>query len=488
VKDKESSCLEKILTKNPSELSVNEEFNGAETTKENHHDDKISVEESDAVVLETTASIQEVNVENIENSNLEPVDEDPISRRFTLLKKRVDRSLTLCSKSLVEDFLSVKKFFEEIDQQETLLQEMASQADLLKSILESAELLPEEMKVSVLDHLEACFNVGHWLEKSVKTKQLAECRQLLNKVYVSLKYSGISKVKTIIEQHSQGTSKSPMLELSREDVQEVSCDPFLVTVTHIVDPGEFYIVRFCDKARLDRILSDLRDNASSYPTPSEITPGIVYTVCNSGLNWFRGSCGKQCGSQVIGDHPPEILYEFFMIDQGHHEKIPASSIRILPQELSNCPPFAHECTLNQNFQGAPWSIQATTLFKQMTRQSLMNMKVFSQHGGVLEVDLAQLISFGEAANIVSVRDALFFSHRPSSTEPPKKKFKQKFAVEELDHSKQFSVIVTAAESPSNIYFQVVDEQCTEYRQMKQELQTEMENASTPFSFSQIQKG
>jgi hypothetical protein len=177
-----------------------------------------------------------------------------------------------------------------------------------------------------------------------------------------------------------------------------------------------------------------------------------------------------------------------MIDQGHHEKIPASSIRILPQELSNYPPFAHECTLNQNFQGAPWSIQATTLFKQMTRQSLMNMKVFSQHGGVLEVDLAQLISFGEAANIVSVRDALFFSHRPSSTEPPKKKFKQKFAVEELDHSKQFSVIVTAAESPSNIYFQVVDEQCTEYRQMKQELQTEMENASTPFSFSQIQKG
>ncbi len=285
--------MENILTKNLSELSVNEEFNGAETTKEDHHDDNISVEESDAVVLETTASIQEVNVENTANSNLEPVDEDPISRRFTLLKKRVDRSLTLCSKSLVEDFLSVKKFFEEIDQQETLLQEMTSQADLLKSILESAEQLPEELKVSVLDHLEVCFNGGHWLEKSVKTKQLAECRQLLNKIYVSLRYSGIHKVKSIIEQHSQGTPKSPGPGPSREDVQEASCDPFLVTVSHIVDPGEFYIVRFCDKARLDRILSELRDNASSYPIPLEITPGIVYSVCNGGLTWFRGSCGKQ---------------------------------------------------------------------------------------------------------------------------------------------------------------------------------------------------
>jgi hypothetical protein len=313
-------------------------------------------------------------------------------------------------------------FFEEIDQQETLLQEMASQADLLKSILESAEQSPEELKVSVLDELEACFNVGHWLEKSVKTKQLAECRQLLNKVYVSLRYNGISKAKTIIEQHSQDTPRSPV----PGPVQEASCDPFLVTVTHIVDPGEFYIVQFCDKARLDRILSELRDNASSYSTPSEITPGIVYTVCKGGLNWFRCSCGKQCGSQVIGDHPPEILYDFFMIDQGHHEKIPASSVRILPQELSNYPPFAKKCTLNKNFQGAPWSIQATKRFKQMTRQ--MNMKIVCQHEGVLEVDLAQPISFGEEANIVSVRDALSLSPRPSSTEPPKKKFKQKFSV------------------------------------------------------------
>ena len=477
-----------MLTENLSELSVNEKVMGAEPMKD-HNVADILVGEPDAVVLETTASIQEDNAANIANLNLEIVHEDSILRRFTLLKNQVDRSFNLCSKSLADDFLSIKKFFEEIDEQQTLLQEMASQAALLKSMLESAEQLPEELKVSVLDHLEACFNGGHWLEKSVKTKQLAECRQLLNKSYVSLRYSGISKVKRIIEQHLQVTSKSPMPGFSREDMQETSCDPFLVTVTHIIDPGEFYIVRLCDKGRLDRILSELRDNASSYRIPLEITPGIVYAVCNSGLNWFRGSCGKQCGSQQIGNYPAEILYEFFMIDQGHHERIPASSIRVLPEELSNYPPFAHECTLNHNFHGAPWSIQATTLFKQMTRQSLMNLKVFSQHGGVLEVDLAQLISFGEAANIVSVRDALFFSHRPLSTEPPKKKFNRKFSIEEFDHIKHFSVIVSAAESPSNIYFQVLDEQfTTEYRQLKQELQTEMENASTPSSFSYIQKG
>ena len=484
--DYESNCLDEIITENMSELSVSENQVRTELLMEDHPVVQVLVGVPDTSLQENPARIGEIMADKTQSIDFE-VEEDAFSKRLTLLEKQVDRSLDLCSKSMEENYLDFKKLFEENYQQKVFLQEMASQAEILKSTLRSTEKLPEELKYGVLDRLEACFKGGHWLEKSVKSKQLAECMRLLNKSYVSLSYNGISKVKSIIEQRSQGTSKSPE-QGPQTDNQETSCHEFLVTITHVIDPGEFYIVRLCDKGKLEKILSELRDNASSYPIPLEITPGIVYAVCNSGYNWYRGCCGKVCGHHHVGDQPSEILYEFFMIDQGHHEKVPASSVRILPQELLNFPNIARECTLNHNFQGAPWSNQDTILFKQMTRQSPMNMKILSQHGGVLEVDLAQLISFGEAANIVSVRDTLFLAHRPSSTEPPKKKFIQKFVIEEFDRSKYFSVIVSAAETPSNIYFQVLDEQFDAYCRMKKELQDEMDNASTPSSFSQIQKG
>ncbi|XP_032786585.2 uncharacterized protein LOC116924198 isoform X1 [Daphnia magna] len=416
------------------------------------------------------------------------VQEDQVLRRIRLLQKQVEHTHDLYSRKLSEDFLSVKKFFEDLNQQDTLFQEMSSQADLLKETLDSVLQLPESSKSDVLDRLEACFNSGHWLEKSVKTKELASCKQLMSKGYVSLKYGGVSKVKAIINQHCRP-------QLSTEDapqsnVEDILCDPYLVTVTSIIDPGEFYVVRLCDSGKLDTILTTLKENADFYPIPLETSPGQMYAVRNSALNWFRGVCGKECGRHQVGDQPSEILYEFFMIDQGHHERIPASSIRLLPMEILNIPPIARECTLNQNFQGTTWSLQTISLFKQMTRQSPMNMKVFKQHGGVLEVDLGQLISFGEAANIVSVRDALFFSHRPTSTKPSLRKFKPKFLIPNVDLRKEFSVNVSSAETPNNFYVQILDEELRSYRLMQDELQTEMANVTLNSSsnFNYIEKG
>ncbi|KAI9557591.1 hypothetical protein GHT06_017419 [Daphnia sinensis] len=416
------------------------------------------------------------------------VQEDQALRRIRLLQKKVEHTQDLYSRKLSEDFLSVKKFFEDLNQQDTLLQEMTSQADFLKEILDSVLQLPESSKSDVLDRLEACFNSGHWLEKSVKTKELASCKQLMSKGYVSLKYGGVSKVKAIINQHCR--SQLSTEDVSQSNVEGTLCDPYLVTVTSIIDPGEFYVVRLCDSGKLDTILTTLKENADFYPIPLETTPGQMYAVRNSALNWFRGVCGKECGRHQVGDQPSEILYEFFMIDQGHHERIPASSIRLLPMELLNIPPIARECTLNQNFQGNSWSLQSISLFKQMTRQSPMNMKVFKQHGGVLEVDLGQLISFGEEANIVSVRDALFFSHRPASTKPSLRKFKPKFVIPNVDLRKEFSVNVSSAETPTNFYVQILDEEFRNFRLMQNELQMEMANVTLNSSsnFSQIEKG
>ena len=206
--DYESNCLDEIITENMSELSVSENRVRTELLMEDHPVVQVLVGVPDTSLQENPARIGEIMADKTQSIDFE-VEEDAFSKRLTLLEKQVDRSLDLCSKSMEENYLDFKKLFEENYQQKVFLQEMASQAEILKSTLRSTEKLPEELKYGVLDRLEACFKGGHWLEKSVKSKQLAECMRLLNKSYVSLSYNGISKVKSIIEQRSQGTSKSP---------------------------------------------------------------------------------------------------------------------------------------------------------------------------------------------------------------------------------------------------------------------------------------
>ncbi|XP_057366887.1 uncharacterized protein LOC130687728 [Daphnia carinata] len=492
--DQEGNCLEDINDLPFSEklygCSIDEKQmkTGPQELKEDESTIFTTLKKPEDSLSDSSAGLCEGTISSISNEIPCLVQEDQALKRIKLLQKQVEHTQDLYSRKMNEDFLSVKKFFEDLNQQDTLLQEMTSQANSLKEILDSVLQLPEISKSDVLDRLEGCFNSGHWLEKSVKTKELASCRQLMSKGYVSLKYGGVSKVKAIINQHSR--SQLPNENAPQSNVEDTLCDPYLVTVTSIIDPGEFYVVRLCDSRKLDTILTTLKENAEFYPVPLETTPGQMYAVRNSALNWFRGVCGKECGRHQVGDQPSEILYEFFMIDQGHHERIPASSIRLLPMELLNIPPIARECTLNQNFQGSTWSLQTINLFKQMTRQSPMNMKVFKQHGGVLEVDLGQLISFGEEANIVSVRDALFFSHRSTSTKPSPRKFKPKFCIPNVDLRKEFSVNISSAETPTNIYVQILDEEFRGYRVMQNELQTEMANIALNSSsnFNHIEKG
>ena len=197
-------------------------------------------------------------------------------------------------------------------------------------------------------------------------------------------------------------------ESSRTDYESADSDLCLVKVTYIASPGEFYVVRFKDEEKLDFITSALNDTftlndgkaAFYYPTPTQCISGQMYAVCDHGGNWNRGLCLSKCG--FVDGKDKEILYDFFMLDQGHREKcIRSSTIRTLPSNIASIPAVAQECTLNSiDFQPVNWDVETVNYFTRLARQGPMEMKIFSQQDNVLTVDLAKL------PNLVSVRDAL----------------------------------------------------------------------------------
>lgn len=483
--ESEQSSDSTSTEENPAQVLQSKENVLSCETKENLEEDPLLVvissnTENDLSQLassnDTVEDKQTIDLVNCENFD------KPTFKRISILEQKIDNCVEITSKTLVQDFECVKKMLDEVlSKQINLTQEIATKAESLKTTIRSVLQLEENSQSHVLDHLEACFNVGQWLEKNVKPKRLIDCKELL-KDYIAVNYGGISKVKDVIQCSSSRPLSTNLTPVSLSE-PVANCDPFLVTVTSVTDPGEFFVVRLCDQELRNKIFSTLKENASSYSVPADIVPGQMYAVQNSGLNWYRGVCGKESGIVQVGDKPGEALYEFFLLDQGHHEHIAISCIRLLPPDVLNYPPIARECTLNSNFQRTQWSAQATANFKQMTWRSPMNMKVFSQEGGILNVDLAQLPCFGEEAHIVSVRDALFFSHRPITVKPSQpapisKKFKPRIPssiLEGLQVPKHFAVHITWAISPSNVYVQIHDEEDPSYQTINQELQEEYNN-------------
>lgn len=181
----------------------------------------------------------------------------------------------------------------------------------------------------------------------------------------------------------------------------------------------------------------------------------------------------------VGDGPVESLYECFLPDNGIHERISETKFRLLPDEIKEIPPFAKPCTLNSYFKKQNWSPEATALFRRWTRRSPMDMQVFAQEGGVLNVDIAQIPTFGEEAHIASVRDSLMLSHKPSPVAAPPKKFKPKYDGLRLqsDPPKSSLVNISRVNRPNSIYVQIVDDDLPRYARMQEQLQEEFGNAT-----------
>jgi hypothetical protein len=145
------------------------------------------------------------------------------------------------------------------------------------------------------------------------------------------------------------------------------------------------------------------------------------------------------------------------------------------------PAIARECTLNHNLQEVTWSKDQITLFNDLTRKSPMNIKILSQRNGVLEVDLAQLNN--SAGAVVTVRERFQLAYRPASIDLSNKKsesssfqFKNKFVVADLEKQPYFAVTILTADSPTNIYLQILDDQIQPYHQMHSELRPSWKQA------------
>ena len=424
------------------------------------------------------------DVADLETRNRDCEEDLELKRRINFLDTIVENSFNHAKNGLDRNYDCLQKVFDELMQgRKKCLEEMTANAENLKSLLQSAITVKDKKKLSgLIDLLEACFSVGHWMDLSFKPKRLDDCKASM-KDFVSSSYRGVNKVKTIFEEYL-GSNPTLLQEIPSQPFgNSINIDPYLVTVTAVEHPGSFYIVRYCDLDERRRLFKSLKENAHSFPVPEEIVVGEQYAVCNSSGNWFRGVCGKICGGYSCGDLSGK-LYQFFLPDQGDTELINSFSIRILPLALKNYPQMAKECSLNQNFNTSNnWSASATSAFKQMVKRSPMNMKVFGCESGVLNVDLAQLACFGEDSNIVSVRDALVLMGRgrPMTSKPlfvdeaPAKRVKPKFS--ESTQPSQFIGTVTSPYMPNNLYVQVIDEQLEQFHEMQHQLQSEFRDVT-----------
>lgn len=249
---------------------------------------------------------------------------------------------------------------------------------------------------------------------------LTSCVKIINDGFSSNKWINVQLQPIVMEKILPKISYHPnrvdqeiekFINLQLLNLTDHSVDPFLVEVCHVLDPGEFYLHRFCDEKR--RMAVDKLLKLESIKTPSEIVAGRMYAVYVENLitfkgllrGWFRGQCLKQCGNFHVGSGPSQALYEVFIVDHGCYERVPSLKFGLLPKELLKLEPLALPCCI-QNVTDAPWSPNAVEVFKRLARHSPLNLFVVKEEGGLLTVDLSQIPHKADDANSPSFLDSM----------------------------------------------------------------------------------
>ena len=333
-----------------------------------------------------------------------PEEKMKFQSRLEALMSRGKESQILASEQIEEVLVSIETQIKQYRQtvKEKVEQNYAKFIELMMLFRE----VDEQSRNSLTEYLEVCFKNGHWVEININKETLQTIKDYLNHL-LTVKFN-LQKIKKIGAQFGLSLpEESP--EVNNSTAKTTIFDPFLVHVNLVMDPGEFYIVRLCDEEKRNMVFASLKTSAETFPQPQPIKTGQMYAVLNRGEIWCRGVCASPCGHTQIGDDPTETLYEFFLLDQGHSESIPSSLIKVLPADLMAHPPLAIECTLNQMNPVKSWTAQATTLFKKLTKRGPLDLKVFSQEGNVLNVDLQQIPCFADEGHVVSIRDILYLT-------------------------------------------------------------------------------
>ena len=76
-------------------------------------------------------------------------------------------------------------------------------------------------------------------------------------------------------------------------------EEFLVSVTSIIDPGQFYVVHWSDIEERDHLFARLQDVAPNCSLPDVIVPNQIYAVLSSERKWFRATIELHHGISLV---------------------------------------------------------------------------------------------------------------------------------------------------------------------------------------------
>lgn len=295
-----------------------------------------------------------------------------------------------------------------------------------------------------------------------------------------------------------GKSETPD---TSDDFRHRHCAIYRVIVSHIRDPGKFWVQK-CSESKKLKTMSDAinkwcKSTESAKRKPAQIVKGDLYLVQYSADNkWYRARVKEICTSRPANqkeenstavdndvsdlierhreltellldedtrnkNHKVEVIY----IDYGNTEIVPVNRLKNIQTRFLNVAGMAKECSLCDIFPVTKdsWSPEAIKVFAKFVGNKEVTMVMSEERYGVLYVDLCQAAVSDITNDVpVSVRDALVFLEHGQFTDPKhnpnvftKKNIRQFIPSDKLLEDSKCNVILSHIENPSLFYVQQV---------------------------------
>ncbi|XP_021370867.1 RING finger protein 17-like isoform X2 [Mizuhopecten yessoensis] len=255
-----------------------------------------------------------------------------------------------------------------------------------------------------------------------------------------------------------------------------------VYVTHIKNPGKFFVQRSGDAAALRKLARQInmacKKPSAEREIPTDVMKGDLllgkYTCDNE---WYRVKV-----KQVLpGDNKNKMKLEIIYLDYGNVEVISIDRTRKMQQRFMEQPPFLMECCLSDIVpvdKVESWSLEAVQTFAKMTAEKPLIMIVISEVNNVLHVDLSKPPDDDIVDDRpISVRDTLVFlelanfitpaSNNVVGMAPPKRCF---LCPSPVSPGTRFDAHLTCANDPSSFYVQQIGEESSYFHTVMKQMQ------------------
>ncbi|XP_033741542.1 LOW QUALITY PROTEIN: RING finger protein 17-like [Pecten maximus] len=253
-----------------------------------------------------------------------------------------------------------------------------------------------------------------------------------------------------------------------------------VYVTHIKNPGKFFVQRCGDAAALRKLSRQINAACKKNSTgiPTDVIKGDLLLGKYTGDNeWYRVKV-----KQVLpGDNKNKMKLDVIYLDYGNVEVITIDRTRKMQPRFMEQPPFLMECCLSDIVpvdKDESWSLEAVQTFAKMTAEKPLIMIVISEVNNVLHIDLSKPPDDDIMDDRpISVRDTLVFLELANFITPasnnvvgmaaPKRRF---LCATPVSTGTRFGANLTCANDPSNFYVQQIGEESSYFQAMMQQMQ------------------